>query len=217
MQQLAAEQTSYQLPVIPVQDRAVFIGPSDSGKTQLLKALLRAQYNCVVVDTKHVENWRDVGEVIKGRSRIFHVRAGRWIWRTPDEYEYDERLINLFCQHVLKQRNRVIAFDEVGDTAASANSYPRYFKKLITEGRASKVGVWTGTQRPAAVPIWAISEAKHIFAFNMVMPQDRKKIEYVFQRLNLPWELLGEHEFFYRDPQKRVWGPVRLARQYLRL
>jgi DNA helicase HerA-like ATPase len=199
------EPTAFRWPTIARGDRASFLGPSGSGKTEVAKALLRAQRNAIVIDTKRSEDWADVGEVLGPRD-IYRVRAGRYVYRVESEFLVNPEHADRFFRWALNAGHRVIYVDEQLDILPTSGQ-----KILATQGRASHVGLWVGTQRPHGVPLYLLSEANHQFIFRLRLKRDRERIEEATAGAAIAWPQLEEkYMFVYVDSDGDVSEPAKL-------
>lgn len=196
---------AFEWPKIRRGDRASFLGPSGSGKTEVAKALLVAQRNAIVIDTKRSEEWDDVGEVIGSRD-IFRVRAGRFVYRVDSDFLVDKDQPERFFRWALAAGNRVIYIDEQLDIPATTGQ-----KILATQGRAAGVGLWVATQRPHGVPLYLLSEANHQFIFRLRLKRDRERIEETTAGAPIDWDTLDrDFAFVYVNARGEVSEPARL-------
>jgi DNA helicase HerA-like ATPase len=157
-----------------------------------------------VIDTKRSETeaWKTVGEII-GEKDVFRIKRGRYVYQVEPEFLVDpERSARVF-KWALAAGNRVIAIDEgVNIPATSA------LHILAVQGRASKVGLWYGTQRPSGVPLYTLSEANHTFVFRLRVDDDQKRMN-AATGVKIDWqELKRKHSFFYIDEVGDVHGPM---------
>ncbi len=195
-------------PTIRKGQRVTFVGPSGSGKTELAKSFLKTQSNVIILDTKRVEDFSDVGEVL-GEKDIFRARGGRWIYRVDPEFLVDPAKAQKFFAWSLARGNCVIYVDEQGNVPATNAE-----KILATQGRASRVGLWIGTQRVFGVPLYSISEANHTFIFRLRLDNDRKRMETAISSDEIPWDdsrMRAKHSFLYIDEAGDPHGPYKLS------
>ncbi len=193
-------------PKIARADRVSFIGPSGSGKTEVAKALIRTQSSAIILDTKRVENFDDVGEVL-GPSDIYRVRAGRYIYRVEPSFLINPEHAERFFSWALRAGNRVIYVDEQVDVPNSDAE-----KVLSVQGRASGVGLWVATQRPHGVPLYTLSECNHQFIFRLRLKRDRERVEEATAGAAIAWNpLKTKYTFVYVDGDGEVSEPARLT------
>jgi energy-coupling factor transporter ATP-binding protein EcfA2 len=173
-------------------ERVSFIGPSGSGKTEVAKALLRTQKNAIVLDTKRVEHWEDIGETL-GPQDIYRVRAGRYVYRVEPAFLTNPEHAEKFFAWALSAGNRAIYVDEQVDVPNSDAQ-----KVLAVQGRASGVGLWVATQRPHGVPLYTLSECNHQFIFRLRLKRDRERVEEATAGAPIDWDSLKvKYTFVY--------------------
>jgi energy-coupling factor transporter ATP-binding protein EcfA2 len=198
-------------PTIRPGERVFFVGPSGSGKTEVARALLAAQKHAIILDTKGSEDWSDVGEICGPRD-IYNVKNGRYVYSVEPDFLVDPARQEKFFRWCLARGNCVVYVDELLDILEVPG-----LKIVATQGRAKRVGLWTGTQRPHGVPIFALSEANHAFVWRLRVDRDRQRIESAvgLDRGAIPWDGEGMRRpfaFLYIDAKGNVAGP-----EYLRL
>ena len=73
-------------------------------------------------------------------------------------------------------------------------SFP--LRKLYTQGRALRVGVWAATQRPARVPLEMFSESEWSLTFRLQVEKDRRTVSdnLGFEAIRQP--IRDEHGFW---------------------
>jgi DNA helicase HerA-like ATPase len=195
-------------------DRVTIFGTSGSGKTEFAKRLLYGRvFDGIIVDTKLNEDWSAL-PTVKGAD-IYQIiagaRRGLYHWATPETFVTDEMEREKFFSTVYRAGSRTIYVDELLDVAPNANSFPDALKVIATRGRSAKVGLWTTTQRPKDIPLFAFSEAKHMYVFTLNLKGDRQRVEELCER-QIPWHLINvdNHGFFYVDSRRRLHGPYKL-------
>lgn len=202
---LAEGPKSFDWPKIRCGERVSFLGPSGSGKTELLKALILGQRNAIIIDTKRSEEWEDVGEVLSARD-IYRVRAGRYVYRVEPDFLTNPEHAERFFRWALLAGNRVIAVDEQLDIPQVPGE-----RIVATQGRAARVGLWVGTQRPHGVPLYTLSECNHQFIFRLRLKRDRERVEEATAGATIDWAALeNDYTFVYVDRLGEVFGPARM-------
>ncbi len=115
--------------------------------------------------------------------------------------------------------DRVYKLGDAGwydDEALNAAPQGRMFyglERLLTEGRTRGISVVLATTRPVGVHNRAISEANHLFAFDLLLEGDRRKLAgFVGPSILAPDLLRVPHSFGYFSPDDgepfRVYAPV---------
>lgn len=185
------EKKRFQPPAIRGDQRLYFLGKTGSGKTflarHLLKLMFLAGWRIVIVDPKH--DWMGrVDQRVK-----FGGPGTSWKLGTVDHpvlvNSFDRRLrvqifqpvewdasCDVFAAGVMRAGNTIIYFDELTQLV-SANSVPKQFKILWTQGRSINVGAWCGTQRPVSIPDIVKSQAEVWFIFMLTTRRDRETVE----------------------------------------
>lgn len=161
------------------------IGPTQSGKTTLIKAILPLRKYVVVMITKkrdpligefkkegyeHMKEWREVPHHIHPRVLLHPVLA---------KDEPKERHQQSEFRYALGR-----AFDQ-GHWTMYADELPylieelkleRELKRQWNQGQGMKTSLVSSAQRPAFLPLLAYSAATHIFIFKTTDENDLKRL-----------------------------------------
>lgn len=190
-------------------DEHVFIpGMTGSGKSFLAEVYLAGYKNVIMLDTKGQvyerrkkgENlWRGLKEgtdftVIERLEDITFVKTDKIIY-APRFEEQEMEYYDALMKYVYERENTILWIDELMSVAESPSRYPRYLKALMTRGRSKNVAVWALTQRPMDIPSIIFANTTHFFVFNLMLPQDRKKMV----------EGTGYPEFLENPGQYNFW------------
>jgi hypothetical protein len=165
-------------------EHVTIIGPTGCGKTWLGYELLDRSVSERLPAVMMVMKPRDAtAKAFTKRLRFRTVRAwpplpsiwqpgkprGYTLWpkHSYDPERDDYNLWKTFRAGILdsyKKGKRILFADEAYGLCAEL----RLEKELITvwsRGRSMGTGLWAATQRPTHVPLWAYSQAEHLFLF----------------------------------------------------
>lgn len=175
----------------------VFIaGRTGSGKTFLTKRYLQNVHPVYALDVKKTLDWQNVPEddidYLDRLEKVTKSRKKKVIYQ-PHWDEMKPEFYNEFFKFIYKKEETTIWVDETMGIG-TAMKFPEYYKALLTRGRELGISVWSCTQRPATIPIISMSEATHLFIFDLNMKKDRVRIA----------EIAGEEEFL-KLPGKYVF------------
>lgn len=188
----------------------VFIaGRTGSGKTFLCKRYLENLRKPVyVLDLKKTLDWGRASKdrVYLTRLSQFRKTGKRKVVYQPDWEEIDAISIDNFFKWCYKKGDCVVWVDELMGIG-NAHKFPPWYKACLTRGRELGISVWSCTQRPAMIPIISISEASHLFVFDLNMKGDRQRIMEVAGHPAF-MERPGKYNFWYFDTRKTA-EPVR--------
>jgi energy-coupling factor transporter ATP-binding protein EcfA2 len=147
-------------------DRALLVGSTGSGKSELLNWLF-ANLRCqrLLLDSKDEFSVRgDDGRLVEPVSDVESID---WSERTvhfktspiagPEDYD-------ALFERCYSRRNLVVVVHELADVCDfNPNRTPRWFNAYVSKGRARGLGLYAGTQRPVQVPVRARTENEHVF------------------------------------------------------
>lgn len=171
------------LPLLRGDQRFIFIGKTESGKSFLARYLLKLfrahGWRIVIVDPKM--GWMSnhpYGE----KSKLETVDSPV----LTDEFDPAIRCMIFqpavwnaslarMCEDIMRYGNTIVYFDEITQLVG-ANNVPTEFKILWTQGRARNVGAWAGTQRPKNIPLDIKDQAEVWFVFRTTDETDRSLI-----------------------------------------
>lgn len=189
-------------------DRAVFVGQTGSGKTTLAQHLCATRRFVVALDPKALLKWPGYVRVTS-LDRVIALKpteAPRIIYAPALDELTDPDTINTFFRWVYERGNCTVYIDELY-AITSGDIYPYYLGACYTRGRERKVETWGATQRPARVPQIVFSEAEHLYAFKLRMPQDRERVEKMSGIGEDRLAALAKRQFIYA-PQDGEISPV---------
>ena len=119
---------------------------------------------------------------------------------------------NRVCEIIYKNGNCTLFVDEA-NYFADANSIEQYHRELLTRGRSRGCGVVNLSQRPVGVHNLCISEAQHLFIFNLNLDRDILKLKAVLPRdMHEALYELKDFEYIYSGTNRirRICKPVRM-------
>jgi hypothetical protein len=164
-------------------ERGFICGTSGNGKTFAACWLLHYApvLPLYIIDTKGDSNlpkafpyraWHNTAEKFlaekKAKVRIY----------TPEIDELkDEELLDGVLQEIFYRRKPATVYvDECLDIVSNSGNVGSGIVALATRGRSHGISLLAGTQRPANVTRYLISEASHYYIFNLNLRADRKAI-----------------------------------------
>jgi energy-coupling factor transporter ATP-binding protein EcfA2 len=192
-------------------ERALFVGMTGSGKSYLARRLLENRRYVLILDSKDEIHWPGYKRVtsLDAAMRLDPRREPRIILAPSQAHVSRETWDHIF-KWAYETRNRTVYVDEVYDVIQ--DGVPDYYLAIATRGRSRKIGLWNAVQRPKLFPLAMISEANHVFAFQVQMAPDRQRIREVTSIPDAEIQALGEHEFLYYRTREGHSGPYRLTR-----
>lgn len=157
-------------------DRVLICGFSGSGKSTLARALFYGQRNLVVVDSKHEEELPRSLTVFDsaGFRQAFPQRSTRILFR-PDPDDVKGVELDKVCRRVLVYGRTMLLIHDVGEYA-TATRIVKGLRRMEMLGRSVSAPVVTLAQRPIGLHNDILAEANHIFAFDLSLEDDRRKL-----------------------------------------
>jgi hypothetical protein len=163
-------------------EHVTLLGPTDCGKTtfgfQLLEKSATPRVPGVVLVMKPKDPTAD-----EWRKRLDFPRVRAWppapslrrprgwvLWpRHTFDFERDNAILRqqfrLALAHAYRKGNRIVFGDEVYGIAAELKlSTPLI--AIWSRGRSMGTGLWAASQKPSHIPLWAYSQASHLFLWN---------------------------------------------------
>jgi energy-coupling factor transporter ATP-binding protein EcfA2 len=193
-------------------DRAFFVGQTGSGKTTLAQVLLRMfRVHVAVLDVKGTLNWGGYKLVrtMSALSRIDPTETTRIIYRPGYAELRDPEAIDPFFRWAFDRHHTTVYIDETAGVT-QGNTYPYHYGACLMRGRELGVELWSATQRPMSIPQISMSEAEHVYAFRLRMPQDRDRVSALTA---IPVEriaTLAKRQFLYAPQDGDIRGPLTL-------
>lgn len=157
--------------------RMYIVGKTQSGKTSLIKFLLRMPNRFIIFDVKR--EYSDFGTVVRDKNnflKLIKENVDKIVFQ-PSRVDID--LFDEVCKIIWENyKNGLFVVDEA-HLFAPLNRIPTFFKTIITvmEGELHRVGVWCINQRPQAIDKTVISQSSHTICFKMNSLRDIKAVE----------------------------------------
>jgi hypothetical protein len=177
-------------------EHVVFLGPTGTGKTTFAMDLLLNQQwkgTTTIFDTKarnkELDQWsrRFKVPIIEqwpptAWNRLMAPKdCTKWTVRpkhTMVDPDVDNRRLYSVGMKIMglnyRQGNTITYVDECLD--ATDVGLEKMLRVMLTRGRTAGAGLWTGSQRPAHIPVYVYSSASHVFLANDPDERDRKRL-----------------------------------------
>ena len=189
-------------------DRVFIVGKTGSGKTTLATTLLARLPWVVVLDPKHQFTFDQAGN---RRSDILITKslaeADKHDDPTPIIYRPDVREAKAGCEDfwewIWLRENTIVYVDEVTSVSPTVNM-PYGYQRAIQQGRGKNIGVWSATQRPARIPTNLLTEAEHVFAFELRALNDLKRMAEYTDPIIIDERVKGFEFYYYSVRNKDV-------------
>ncbi len=197
---------SNELQIDAYDEHVVIFGQSGTGKSTLLKYLLKN-----ISQAKPVWLWDYNGEhdVFPYANGISQLRKSSLVFR-PQEGTEEE--FNQFCTIAFEIPNLTVAVEEVQEYANKFR-FPTPLARIVRVGRRKGITYIAVSQRPAEVHNAIISNSHHRFVFRLDLPPD---IIYLKKWLQCDEETiknLPNYCFYYYSPKyqiSKVFQPIQL-------
>ncbi len=181
---------------IRTNDRVLIIGRTGSGKTFFVKNWLLPHYDKYVFwDVKHenkdarqditLNTPKELEQNIKSYNKILYQPTH------SAEEDFDD-----VCEIIFHNGDFTLYVDEAS-IISTATKITYWHNMIMTQGRSYNVGIINATQRPRIIHNTMISEAEHIFSFNLNLETDIYKIKQQTGDSADEIRYLPEHYFLY--------------------
>jgi len=103
---------------------------------------------------------------------------------------------NEFYKMCYRLEDITVWVDELFAVSPNPHVIPEYLQAIYTRGRTRNVSAWGLTQRPKGISGMPLSQATHVFGFDLRKPEDRK---YMYDTTGAPefMENPGKYNFWY--------------------
>lgn len=177
------------------------VGDTGSGKTFLVSKLAQMRNYVVVFRTKP-DDIKFPGFIkartVKALDHLYDTR----ILLTPEPAQQMRQGYLLF-NRVFEQGGWTVVIDEEWFVEARLK-LTEYVETLLTQGRSKKISMVIGTQRPARISRFILSQCTHLFTFQ-VEGRDLQTIkEATTPRIVEPVANLRGHDFTYYNRRART-------------
>jgi len=202
-------------------DEMVFVaGNTGSGKSVLAKVYLSMFPKVVMLDTKgdalrdmkkNINPWPQVDPKMLAISTSFDQltndildgNKSHYIY-VPSPSEMNLNSYDLFFRYLFDMENVTAFVDEVFAVSPNPMVIPEYYQAILTRGRTRDVAAWSLTQRPSGITPLPLSQSTHVFAFNLNLPDDRKKMAKTTGMTEFLDNPGGHNFWYYRQGYERA-------------
>lgn len=162
--------------VVGPADRVLVLGQTGSGKSTLVRALFYGHRALVVVDPKHEELLPRSITVYTPADfrRVYPQRSTRVVFRPNPEDPRSDDVDEIIRRVLAYGRTRVVFHEMVG--YAGANRVVPAVARLWKTGRTLLAPAVACSQRPIGLHNDVIAESEHVFAFDLALEGDRRKV-----------------------------------------
>lgn len=194
----------------PVDGRALVVGMSGTGKSTLMRRIMREiEKDSKVLVTDPKADWprRDYTVITRPIELRWEHRYP--ILFVPPAVEFDDPdLYDPIFEVAWNRRNITVYNDEIMFLGSRPT---RYLRAIMAQGRSRGIRMINGTQRPKFIPKVTITEANTFYAFHLSDVDDVRAIRQMVPEYNPAKIDVSKHEFFF----KRLGQPARICRYEL--
>jgi len=198
--------------------RILVVGRSGSGKTTFTTNYLWNSFSPkirkIFIDPKHEAGYIHY-DIINTNCKELESDLNKYnnILYMPSDVTIQD--FDKLCSLCYNKGNIVLFIDESAFYCTSS-SMPKNYRKLMIMGRSRGIGVVNTTQRPHGVNQLLISEAEHLFIFNLNLKRDKDKLKAMIPFEKHPLiDNLSLYHFLYcnlRDNQYIYFKPLKIKR-----
>lgn len=207
-----------------VGDRLAILGATGSGKTVLLREILKWYANATrgtvpiyILDTKVQGDFdmflrRGIGHLIKGNQVPSPVRDTKGapfnVWQPEEDNlemydEFFKGIYQLARSGKPRQFPGIVVTDELSSITMPSGKGTRHYEILQKQGRGMNVGMIGLTQSPSLIPNSFLRQATHMIRMHLNGEYDPKKMaSYMGKSANE--EPVDDYGFFYRNCSKPI-------------
>lgn len=197
--------------ILSPSDRISVVGKTGSGKTVasvVIASLL------VPADARKWELWwldskldpKD-GEML--RQWGFGRKSARKHIKLDPKNGDPSSQAQAFCNAALKRKNVLIVADEYKHITVSARRAGSGIEGVHLRGRGLNVGMLGQTQEPCDIPRQLLSQASHVFLFDLTYPRDLKYAREMFPGYERPKDRHGfYHAYIDGDATWRYYPSI---------
>lgn len=127
--------------------------------------------------------------------RQWPAKVARAIVR-PALLEDERAWADALCRHAYYVERCAVALDEL-PAGTDANRPLEWLGVLLRRGREAGITTYVATQRPLDIPLTILTEAEHVFVFDLNLEGDRRRVREVMGSYPPP---ARRHGFAYWRP-----------------
>ncbi len=170
-------------------DRVSVVGKTGSGKSVLVKRLLKAMekeaqklnfyYPIIILDNKgSPKTFQGFGKRIKKLKDLKPSLAKGLtiIVYSPQEAERNVHYYAGFFEYLYKLNEPMLVYVDEFTLLGKGENIPEYVEKFYKQGRERLQALWGATQNPVYLPHDFLSQADHYFVFDLLNKADRERI-----------------------------------------